>query len=70
MNSDEERVLFESWGWTQDLVGRRWVSPVRQGMHIKRCAVVTYDELMDYTTTPWGEQELKDIIRRWGIRQS
>lgn len=27
MNSDEERELFESYGWTYDHVQRSWVAP-------------------------------------------
>ena len=61
MNSDDERVLFEAHGWTQDLIGRRWVAP-------NGVAQVETDELVRYTETRYGETQLRAYVRRFGRR--
>lgn len=65
MNSDEERKLFEKYLWTYDYTKLCWVSPEINGIK----AVITHTELMEYTTTREGEQQLKDYIRRYGVRE-
>lgn len=59
MNSDEEKALFTKHGWYYDYIDRMWVSPVGP--------VITQDELMIYTTNPAGEEELKALVRMYGV---
>jgi hypothetical protein len=60
MNSDEERALFEEYGWTYDYVARQWLAP--DG------ATVTNDELVLYASVygPRVESELLRVVRRHG----
>lgn len=58
MNSQEEKELFEQYGWEYNLVEREWVSP--DGHKI------TTDALMEYTTDPEGEYQLRMFIVQHG----
>lgn len=61
MNSMEEDALFEEYGWWKDLIGRRFISPGGQE--------ITFDQLMEHTLTPEGEQYLVSVVRAHGERQ-
>ena len=61
MNSQEEKELFESYGWTYDSIKRIWESPTG--------VFITTDQLMEYTTNPAGELELKELIRMHGVKK-
>lgn len=61
MNSMEEKELFESWGWEQDLVQRLWRAPVGG-------AVIMIDSLVEYMETPEREEELKRLVASYGKR--
>ncbi len=54
MNSDEERSLFESFGWEYNFIRRVWVAP--NGME------VTNDQLVDVTCSPDGEERLRQVV--------
>jgi hypothetical protein len=58
MNSQEEKELFEAYGWEYNSLERKWVSPIN--------VWITQDELMEYTTTRAGEQTLKEMIVGYG----
>lgn len=59
MNSDQERQLFESWGWTRDYAHGEWVSP-------SGCWRITADELVLMTGTPAGELVPRGAIASHG----
>ena len=54
MNSQEEKELFEAWGWEYNYVTRRWVAP--NGVEI------TTDELVEFTVDREGEATLVRLI--------
>lgn len=58
MNSLDEDALFERWGWTKDLIARRWESP--------RGLVLDFDDLVGLTETPAGEDALRQIVAAYG----
>lgn len=61
MNSDQERTLFEDWGWEYDYIGRKWVAP--NGHEI------TTDQLMENMVTPEDDLSLMALIVENGMRR-
>lgn len=63
MNSDDEKALFEEWGWTYNFVKREWLSP-REDVSISQ------NELVEGISSNRrdGERTLMAIIQRYGIR--
>lgn len=60
MNSDQERVLFEDWGWAYDYVARKWVAP-------NGCEIST-DQIVEITCETEGDIALMALIVENGIR--
>lgn len=60
MNSDEEKAVFEKYGWVYNYVERRWEAP--DG------AFLLLDDIASITTESreQAEQELVSIIKRHG----
>lgn len=65
MNSTEEDALFESYGWTKNLIARRYEAP---------CSEITlgFDSVVALTSTPVGEARLREVVVAYGqkVRQS
>lgn len=61
MNSDEERELFESWGWEYNYVKRIWSSPDGN-------VSIPLDDLVEYSRTRANEEELKRVVAMYGRR--
>lgn len=62
MNSDEEKALFEEWGWQYDYIKREWIAP--DG------AKLTQDELVR-VTLDYGknsEYSLRQVIAQHGVK--
>lgn len=62
MNSWDEDALFTEWGWFKDLIKRRYESPSG--------AFITFDQVMEISTSPEGEQALVATVRQYGERQT
>lgn len=60
MNSDQEKRLFEQYGWTYDFIGRAWVAP--DGTRLPQ------NELVRTTAQPRGEMALMRLIVESGKR--
>lgn len=60
MNSSEEDALFLKYGWTKDLIARRWESP--------RGFRVGFDVIVSLTGTPEGEEALRAYVAGYGMR--
>lgn len=60
MNSRQEQVLFESWGWAYDYVARKWVAP--NGREIST------DQIVEITSDPEGDIALMALIVENGVR--
>ena len=58
MNSEEERDLFEAYGWERNLVKRYWLAPAGVKLPV--------DDVMVLTDTPEGEAYLRRVIARYG----
>lgn len=58
MNSLEEDELFERYGWTKNLIARRYESP--GGLWL------SFDDLVGLTETPAGEDTLRQIVAAYG----
>lgn len=65
MNSDEERKLFERFGWQYDYIKREWHSPPKN----MAVAIISTDELVQFTQDFMGDLELKSIIAKYGIER-
>lgn len=65
MNSDEEKALFEEWGWEYNFVKREWVSPLELpgGGQVK----IKQADLVDASSHQRSEAELIQAIRAYGI---
>lgn len=61
MNSDEERQLFERYGWQYDYVARRWEAP--DGHHVDNDVLVMATVSM---TRGEMEERLKRVIVEHG----
>ena len=61
MNSDQERVLFEQYGWEYDYIGRVWLAP--DGVKL------TQENLMDITEDRTGDLVLMCLIVEHGKRE-
>lgn len=59
MNSDEEKALFEQFGWEYDFIERRWANPTKQYF-------VTNDALVEYNKSRESELELRQFIVTFG----
>jgi len=62
MNSDEERQLFETWGWEYDYGNRRWFSPRDPAV------VITTDEVVE-NKSPMFEHWLQGVVRLHSAHQ-
>ena len=58
VNSDEERRVFERWGWLYDYARRRWTAP--DGTWI------ALDDVVAVSQTPVGEEKLVRLITEHG----
>ncbi len=54
MNSDDERRLFEDYGWEYNYIERVWVAP--NDMRI------TNDQLVEVTCSQDGEERLRQVV--------
>lgn len=62
MTSWEEDAYFAAWGWDKDLIKRVWWAPTGH--------FIAYDTVMELSSAgPEGEQELREIIQRYGEKQ-
>lgn len=60
MNSDQERTLFERWGWTYNHVQRRWANP-------DETVYITLDMVVELTEDdPVGEGLLVGLAMKYG----
>ncbi len=59
MTSDQEKALFEEYGWSYDYVGRKWVSP--DGLK-----EIGIDFIVLLTQEPEGDLHLMRAIVEWG----
>ncbi len=60
MNSNQEKVLFEQYGWVYDYIGRKWVAPNGRD--------ITIDQLMEITGEYMGDLALMALIVENGVR--
>lgn len=60
MNSNQEKVIFEQYGWEYDLIGRVWVAP--DGTKLSP------EDLMEITVDSDGELALMRLIVERGTR--
>lgn len=60
MNSDQERAIFEQYGWEYDYVARTWVAP--DGTRLLQ------DQLMDIAASAYGDLSLMKFIVEHGER--
>ena len=60
LSSDDERRLFERWGWRYDYVKRQWESPAG--------AIVTTEDLVSFNSTPEFEGMLVGYVIQNGRR--
>ena len=61
MNSDQEKSLFETWGWEYNYISREWVAP--DGTKLSP------EDLMDITVDREGDISLMRLIVECGKRQ-
>ncbi len=61
MNSDQERVLFEQYGWDYDYIGRLWIAP--DGTKLSP------EDLMEITVDTEGDLALMRLIVERGTRK-
>lgn len=61
MNSDQERAIFEQYGWAYNYVARAWVAPDDTRL--------TQDQLMDITASTLGDLSLMKFIVEHGQRK-
>lgn len=61
MNSDEEKALFEEWGWEYNFIKREWSSPDGN-------VVIPLDDLVEGTTNHMGESQLRAVVQAYGRR--
>lgn len=67
MNSQEERELFESYGWEYNYVERYYEAPVKgwTGESVR----ISLDELVAFTTQGEnGEWQLRHVVAQFGKR--
>lgn len=62
MNSQQERAVFEAWGWSYNYAGREWVSPRGEER-------ITTDDLMEAGDDFEDDVMLMAIIVKLGVRQ-
>ena len=60
-SSDDERRLFEMWGWACDHVKREWRAPCG--------TAVSFEELMRYSDSPEAEGRLVGFVMQHGRRE-
>ena len=58
MSSWEEDWLFEQYGWTKNLIQRRYEGP--------RGHAISFDEVVSATATPEGEETLRQAVMQFG----
>lgn len=58
MSSWDEDKLFADWGWEKDLINRVYRGPFNHELG--------FDAVMQLTSTPDGEAQLKAFVRRYG----
>lgn len=63
MNSQEERELFERWGWRKDYVASKWIAPIGR-------AEVSTEELVAYSNSAEAEGRLIGFVMRYGKRSA
>ena len=61
MNSQQEKALFEEWGWSYNNVEREWVSP-------DGTKKIGLDFIVKLTQEPEGDLHLMRAIVEWGQR--
>lgn len=59
MNSDEEKALFEEWGWEYNFIMRSWTSPGGR-------VAIKLDDLVDAGKSRMGEEQLKQAVMAFG----
>lgn len=60
MNSQQEKVIFEQYGWVFDFIARAWIAP--DGTKL------TQDDLMEITADSGGDLALMRLIVERGTR--
>ncbi len=61
MNSQQEKALFEDWGWIYDYIGRAWCAP--DGTKLSP------EDLMEITADKEGDISLMRLIVERGQRK-
>ena len=61
MNSQQEKALFEDWGWIYDYIGRAWCAP--DGIKLSP------EDLMEITADKEGDISLMRLIVERGQRK-
>lgn len=66
MNSDEEKALFEEWGWEYNFVKRHWKAPLLSpnGGEV----LIMLDDLVETSKTRMLEGELRAVVQMYGSR--
>ena len=64
MNSDDERRIFEQWGWTYDQIARAYISP-DGGQRVATDDLVTAADVMG----PGMELRVREIASKFGVRR-
>ena len=59
MNSDEEKAMFEEYGWSYNYIERRWENPDKN-------AFISNDSLKEYNESRETEEQLKMFIITYG----
>lgn len=59
LNSDEEKTLFERYGWRYDFVNRHWISPTDSAI------VISTDTLVENAGAAF-DHELRMVIMKYG----
>jgi len=68
VNSDEEKRVFEMWGWTYDCIDRQWVSP-SGNVFVPIESLMTLASFDDPNLIASAEGELIGVIMTHGVRR-
>lgn len=66
MNSDDEKALFEEWGWEYNFIKRHWLAPTKgpTGGDV----LIKLDDLVDASIHRMSEDELRSVVATYGKR--
>lgn len=66
MNSDDEKALFEEWGWEYNFIKRHWLAPLPApgGGEV----LIKQDDLIDASINRMPAAELRAVVQAYGKR--